>query len=78
MFDSSGRVWEERESHEALSQRMAAQHTETHRVQAQYIIFYGTCACSEIQQQHQCLLISPLCIKSFKTHCTKAKISNEK
>ena len=28
----------------AVSQRMAAQHTETRRVQARYIIFYGTYA----------------------------------
>lgn len=51
MFDSGSRVWEEREfslrqSHEAVSQRMAAQQTDTHKVQAHYIIFYGTYATS--------------------------------
>lgn len=51
MFDSGSSVWEEREfslrqSHEAVSQRMAAQQTDTHKVQAHYIIFYGTYATS--------------------------------
>lgn len=51
MSDSGSRAWEEGEfslqqSHDAVSQRMAAQCTETHTVQPQYIIFYGTYAMS--------------------------------
>lgn len=51
MFDSGSGAWEEGEfslqqSHDAVSQRMAAQCTETHTVQPQYIIFYGTYATS--------------------------------
>lgn len=79
MFDSRSRVWVEKgrererqfflqQSHEAVSHCMAAQHTETHTVQAQYIIVYGTYAtlCTLWNRQHQCTLISLWCIKASK------------